>query len=289
MTMERSSTRRPGPSVRLRVAELKGATRTQHEDRVVTEEPLEIRLAEPGVAPRRASVTMRTPGHDFELAAGWLFHEGVIDGADDVARVAYCTDADLAPEQEFNVVTVTLRHPARRSPGARYPGITGASSACGVCGTESIEEVFAALGDRVSADRGEALSWPVVRRMPEAMKQRQRLFDVTGGLHAAALFSPDGDLIELREDVGRHNAVDKVSGARLLAGVARGPEVLVVSGRIGFEIVQKAVASEVSALVAVGAPTSLAVDLARRTGLCLVGWARGERAVVYAGAERLLD
>jgi FdhD protein len=290
MTIERSSTRRPGPSVRLRVTEIKGATRTQHEDRVVTEEPLEIRLSEPGSAPRRASVTMRTPGHDFELAAGWLFHEGVVDDAGDIDRVAYCTDTDLTPEQEFNVVTVTLRRPARRSPGARYPGITGASSACGVCGTESIEEVFAALGDRVaSRSPGEPLSWSVVRRMPEAMKERQRLFDVTGGLHAAALFSPDGDLLGLREDVGRHNAVDKVSGARLLAGVARGPEVLVVSGRIGFEIVQKAVASRVSALVAVGAPTSLAVDLARRTGLCLVGWARGERAVVYAAPERLLD
>ncbi len=288
MTIDRRSSRRPGPSVRVRVAEIKGATRTQHEDRVVTEEPLEIRLVEPGSAPRRVSVTMRTPGHDFELAAGWLFHEGVIDGADDLGQVAYCTDVDLTPEQEFNVVTVTLRRPARRSPGARYPGITAASSACGVCGTESIEEVFAALGDRVSSDsRGEVLSWAVVRQMPEAMKEQQRLFDVTGGLHAAALFSPDGSLLALREDVGRHNAVDKVSGARLLAGDHRGPEVLVVSGRIGFEIVQKAVASQILALVAVGAPTSLAVDLARRTHLCLVGWARDERAVVYAADDRL--
>lgn len=288
MTIDRRSGRRPGPSVRVRVAELKGATRTQHEDRVVTEEPLEIRLVEPGSAPRRVSVTMRTPGHDFELAAGWLFHEGVIDGADDLGQVAYCTDVDLTPEQEFNVVTVTLRRPARRSPGARYPGITAASSACGVCGTESIEEVFAALGDRVSTDsRGELLSWSVLRQMPEAMKEQQRLFDVTGGLHAAALFSPDGSLLALREDVGRHNAVDKVSGARLLARDHRGREVLVVSGRIGFEIVQKAVASQTLALIAVGAPTSLAVDLARRTHLCLVGWARDERAVVYAADDRL--
>ncbi|MDQ6642437.1 MAG: formate dehydrogenase accessory sulfurtransferase FdhD [Actinomycetota bacterium] len=263
--------------------------RIQREDRVVTEEPLEIRIAEPTAPPRRVSVTMRTPGHDFELAAGWLFHEGVIDGTDDLGQVAYCTDAGLTPEQTFNVVTVTLRHPGRRSPGARYPGLTGASSACGVCGTETIDEVFAALGERVDVPpRDEVLSWPVVRRMPEAMKEQQRLFDVTGGLHAAALFSPDGDLLALREDVGRHNAVDKVSGALLLAGASRGPEVLVVSGRIGFEIVQKAIASGVSALVAVGAPTSLAVDLARRSDLCLVGWARGERAVVYAGADRLV-
>jgi FdhD protein len=291
MTIDRSSTRRrPGPSVRLRVTEIKGATRTQHEDRVVTEEPLEIRLSEPGSPPRRVSVTMRTPGNDFELAAGWLFHEGVIESSEDLRQVAYCTDMDLTPEQEFNVVTATLAGPARRSPGARYPGITAASSACGVCGTESIDEVFAALGDRLSSrPRGDTLSWPVVRRMPEAMKEKQRLFDVTGGLHAAGLFSPDGTLLELREDVGRHNAVDKVSGARLLVGAARGPEVLVVSGRIGFEIVQKAVASGVTALVAVGAPTSLAVDLARRTNLCMVGWARGDRAVVYAGDDQLRD
>ena len=275
------------------MAEIKGATRTQHEDRVVTEEPLEIRLATgaPADPARRVSVTMRTPGHDFELAAGWLFHEGVIDAADDLSRVAYCTDVQLSAEQEFNVVTVTLSGPPRRSPGTRYPGITAASSACGVCGTESIEEVYAALGDRVSVPRSSdaTLSWSVVRRMPEMMRDQQRLFAVTGGLHGAALFSPDGDLLELREDVGRHNAVDKISGARLLAGAPRGEEVLVVSGRIGFEIVQKAVAARVSALVAVGAPTSLAVDLARRTNLCLVGWARGERAVVYAGDELLHD
>jgi FdhD protein len=121
------------------------------------------------------------------------------------------------------------------------------------------------------------------------MREQQRLFDRTGGLHAAALFSTDGDLLVLREDVGRHNAVDKVSGARLLGGEPRGPEVLVTSGRIGFEIVQKAVASGVVGLVAVGAPTSLAVALARRADLVLVGWTRGERAVVYHGAERLQD
>jgi FdhD protein len=284
-----SSARRPGPSVRLRVTEVKGAMRTQHEDRVVTEEPLEIRLSEPRNPPARVTVTMRTPGHDFELAAGWLFHEGVLGSTDDLASVVYCTDEDLTPEQEFNVVTVTLRVPARRTVGARYGGMTAATSACGVCGTESIDEVFATLGDRPPPDPATSLSWPVVRRLPEAMREQQRLFDRTGGLHAAALFSTDGDLLVLREDVGRHNAVDKVTGARLLAGAHRGPEVLVTSGRIGFEIVQKAVASGVVGLVAVGAPTSLAVDLARRAGLVLMGWTRDDRTVVYNGAERLRD
>ena len=209
----------------------------------------------------------------------------MLDSSEDIARVAYCTDVELSAEQEFNVVTVTLRVPARRSPAARYPGITAASSACGVCGTESIEEVLGVLGDR-AAPRAD-LAWDVLREMPDTMKARQRLFEQTGGLHAAALFEPEGVLLDLREDVGRHNAVDKVCGSRLLSGVRRGPEVLVVSGRIGFEIVQKAVASGVVALAAVGAPTSLALDLARRADLVLVGWVRGERAVVYHGAERI--
>ena len=283
-----STARRPGSSVRLRITEVKGAMRTQHEDRVVTEEPLEIRLAEPQTPPGRVSVTMRTPGHDFELAAGWLFHEGVVGSLDDLSSVAYCTDVDLTPEQEFNVVTATLRTPARRRVGPRYGGMTAASSACGVCGTETIDEVFATLGDRVAPVDGPTLAWDVVRRMPEAMRDQQRLFERTGGLHAAALFSPDGDLLVLREDVGRHNAVDKVSGHQLLSGGARGPEVLVASGRIGFEIVQKAVASRVVALVAVGAPTSLAVGLAQRAGLTVLGWTRDDRAVVYTGAERLV-
>ena len=282
-----STARRPGPSVRLRITEVKGAMRTQHEDRVVTEEPLEIRLAEPQTPPGRVSVTMRTPGHDFELAAGWLFHEGVVGSLDDLSSVAYCTDVDLTPEQEFNVVTATLRTPARRGVGPRYGGMTAASSACGVCGTETIDEVFATLGDRVAPVDSPTLAWDVVRRMPEAMRDQQRLFERTGALHAAALFSPDGDLLVLREDVGRHNAVDKVSGHQLLSGGARGPEVLVVSGRVGFEIVQKAVASRVVALVAVGAPTSLAVGLAQRAGLTVLGWTRDDRAVVYTGAERL--
>ncbi|RLV48660.1 formate dehydrogenase accessory sulfurtransferase FdhD [Nocardioides mangrovicus] len=273
---------RPGPSVRVRVTELDGERRTRHEDRVVTEEPLEIRLAEPGVEVRRVSVTMRTPGHDFELAAGWLRHEGVVAEHDDLAQVAYCTDVALAPEQELNVVTATLRREARRDPGARYPGITAASSACGVCGTQSIEEVFAAVGP-ARAPRLD-LDDQLLRRLPDAMREQQRLFDRTGGLHAAALFDADGRLLVLREDVGRHNAVDKVTGARLLADEPTTGRLLTVSGRIGFEIVQKAVAAGVGALVAVGAPTSLAVDLADRAGLPMLGWVRQGRAVVYTGS-----
>lgn len=270
------------------VTELRGEASTRHEDRVVTEEPLEIRLESPDEPARRVSVTMRTPGHDFELAAGWMFHEGVIDDAQDLRRVAYCTDVDLDPAQELNVVTVSLSGPERRSPGARYPGITSASSACGVCGTDSIEEVFAALARRTVPVPQVPVEIDLLRALPDRMREQQRLFDRTGGLHAAALSTRDGELVALREDVGRHNAVDKVSGQVLLSGTAR-PEapVLVTSGRLGFEIAQKAVAMGATALVGVGAPTSLSVDLAERAGLCLVGWARGERAVVYAGADRV--
>lgn len=289
--MTNSRARRPGPAVRHRVEEIRGATRIRHEDRLATEEPLEVRLAEPGEPDRRVGVTMRTPGHDFELAAGWLLHEGVIDTAEDIDRVAYCTDVDLSPQEEFNVVTISLRRPARRSPATRYPGITAASSACGVCGTESIGEVLGVLAGRVGSTPPLDLDWDVLRALPDRMREHQPLFDKTGGLHAAALFEPGGSLIALREDVGRHNAVDKVCGSRLLAGVRRGPEgspeVLVVSGRIGFEIVQKAVASGIVALLAVGAPTSLALDLARQADLALLGWVRGERAVIYHGAERI--
>ena len=274
--------------MRVDVREHDAGTTTRHEDRVVTEEPLEVRLGSPGVVPRRVSVTMRTPGHDFELAAGWMFHEGVLDATADLAQVAYCTDVDLTPQQEFNVVTVALAVAERRSPGGRYPGVTAASSACGVCGADSIDEVFAALARRPVPVPQHELDVDALRAMPDRMRQEQRLFERTGGLHAAALITPEGTLVALREDVGRHNAVDKVSGQLLLAGTPR-PEaaVLVTSGRLGFEIVQKAVAMGATAVVGVGAPTSLSVELATRSGLALLGWARGERVVVYAGADRV--
>jgi FdhD protein len=254
----------------------------RHEDRVATEEPLEIRLAWPGAAARRAWVTMRTPGHDFELAAGWLLHEGLLaDPRGDVAGVAYCTDEDLTPEQEFNVVTVTLARPPMRDPGHRHAAAAAGSSACGVCGKESVEEALTLArgpgwpGPRVSED--------VVRLLPDRLRERQTVFARTGGVHAAALTTADGDLLVVREDVGRHNAVDKVTGARLLAGASPAEACLVVSGRAGFELVQKAVAAGVGTLVAVGAPTSLSVRLALETGLGLYGFTSAGRCVQYAG------
>jgi len=272
--------RRPGPSVRTRVVEYAGDARVEHEDRLATEEPLEIRLAWPGSAARRIAVTMRTPGHDFELAAGWLVHEGVV-AADQIAAVRYCTDADLAPVEEFNVVTVEAAGPPLRLPDAR-----AVSSACGVCGKESITD---ALGATTRAAVDVRVPIDVVRELPGRLREEQPGFDRTGGLHAAGLFDVDGTRVVVREDVGRHNAVDKAVGAILLgtAGRAAMPGVLVLSGRVGFELVQKAAVSGIGLVVAVGAPSSLAVALAEEAGIGLVGFTRPDRCVVYAGDHRL--
>ncbi|WP_110183465.1 formate dehydrogenase accessory sulfurtransferase FdhD [Nocardioides solisilvae] len=318
MTATGGLPRRPGPSVRTRVTELQqqpepatdagghagpgtadgagadagaGDEARRHEDRLVTEEPLELRLGWPGRSPERAWLTMRTPGHDFELAVGWARHEGILgeaqaggdggDGGDGVLeRVAYCTDRALTREQEFNVVTVTLAGPPAVLPGHGHlrPGL--ASSACGVCGKESLERALAA--PQGARWEGPLPSPATVRRLPALLRARQPLFDRTGGSHAAGLFTADGDCLAVREDVGRHNAVDKVTGARLLAGDSAAAAVLVVSGRAGFELVQKAVAVGTGALVSVGAPTSLSVDLARRAGLALYGFTRPDRTVRYA-------
>ena len=251
-------------------------TEVAREDRLVTEEPLEIRVRVGGLAARRAWVTMRTPGHDFELAAGWLVNEGLAS-AGTLDQVAYCTDADLDPEQEFNVVTVTLGGPAELP--HRHVAASAGSSACGVCGKDSVSEALQVRsaapwsGDRPGAD--------VVRRLPDALRERQELFARTGGVHAAGLAAADGTLLVVREDVGRHNAVDKVVGARVLAGEPPAAACLVLSGRVGFELVQKAAASGIGSIVAVGAPTSLAARLAQEAGIELWGFTSPGRTVNY--------
>jgi FdhD protein len=285
--------RRPGPSTRVRVSEVRTGEATavlRHEDRLATEEPLEIRLSWPGRPAQRVAVTMRTPGHDFELATGFLFGEGVLADAGDLRTVAYCTDTTLAPEQEFNVVTVELGRPPRQEPAARYAGLAGASSACGVCGTESIDDVLALCELRSSSPSrwaGLRVGPEVLLGLPDRLREEQRVFESTGGLHAAGLFDASGAPYVVREDIGRHNAVDKVVGARLLAGETPAVPLLCVSGRIGFEIVQKATVADIGVLAAVGAPSSLAVQLAQRSGLCTAGFVRGGRFVVYSGGDRV--
>jgi FdhD protein len=271
----------------VRVVEYADGEVRRREDRLATEEPLEVRLAWPGVSPRRVGVTMRTPGHDFELAAGLLHAEGVLVGGD-IATVAYCTDRTLEPEQELNVVTVTLRRAPRRLPGPQPGTALAASSACGVCGTRSIAEVRALTGVRAATADATPVAAPVLRGLPDRLRPGQRVFAATGGLHAAALFDAAGEPLVVREDVGRHNAVDKAVGDRLLAGEPTRAAVLLVSGRAGFEIAQKAVAAGVGVLAAIGAPSSLAVRLAEEAGLCVVGFLSPRRFVVYSAPERVV-
>jgi FdhD protein len=225
---------------------------------------------------------MRTPGGDFELAVGFLFTEGLIDGRDDVLRVSYCED--LAPEeQRYNVVTVELgRALDERALRRNF----FASSSCGVCGKATLDDVAVHC---VPLAPGPGVTVRTILAMPEALRAAQRVFEQTGGLHAAGLFAPDGRLLSVREDVGRHNAVDKVVGEHLLAGgLPLAQRVLQVSGRIGFEIVQKAARAGIPVLAAVGAPSSLAVDAAERVGMTLVGFVRDGRCNVYTRPDRIL-
>jgi FdhD protein len=243
-------------------------------DPVVVEEPLEIQ-----VGGRPLVVTMRTPGHDAELAAGWLFAEGLIDAREDLLAL----DADAGAPGP-NVAGVRLRD-ARAADAARA---FLSAAACGVCGKSAIEQVFARGLPALPGGRPRiARAW--LEALPAGMRAAQPLFARTGGLHAAALFTAGGALVVLREDVGRHNAVDKVVGERLLAGAlpSLADCVLVLSGRAGFEIVQKAARAGIPVVAAVGAPSSLALRVADRCGMTLVGFLRADRFNVYTGMDRL--
>jgi len=228
---------------------------------------------------------MRTPGHDFELAAGLLHGEGLVE-PDALRSVAYCTDELLTPEQELNVVTVELDSPPPRAPAVRHDGFTAAASSCGVCGTQSIDDVLALCEVRRPADHP-VVPTDVLRSLPDQLREQQRVFASTGGLHAAGLFDVAGTPLVVREDIGRHNAVDKVVGARLLAGSPTAVPLLAVSGRVGFEIVQKAAAAGIGVVAAIGAPSSLAVRLAEEANVCVVGFLSAHRFVAYAAVDRI--
>ncbi len=256
---------------------------TERPDDLAVEEPLEIRLAfdQDGRRVRRGiSVTMRTPGHDGELAVGFLFTEGILASADQVA--------DIEEWGRGNVVRVGLA-PGVSVDLARLERHFYTASSCGVCGKAALEAV------RVKPDAAPIAGRPLVRadlirRLPETLRSAQGVFDRTGGLHAAALFDPEGQWIAVREDVGRHNALDKVIGASLLAGqLPLHDAILLVSGRASFELVQKAAVAGIPILAAVGAPSSLAVELAREHGLSLIGFVRSDRFNIYAGPDRVVD
>ncbi len=254
-------------------------------DLLAVEEPLEIRVVS-GPSGRRTrrsvSVTMRTPGHDEELAAGFLLGEGIITSHDQVERVRPCRGPGAGCR---NVITVELR-PGVDLDLARLERHFYASSSCGVCGKASLAAVQ--FGVRHRLRPGPVVAADVIHRLPRALRAAQAVFDRTGGLHAAALFDVRGRLLGLREDVGRHNALDKLIGAALLAGeVPLSERVLLLSGRAGFELVQKAVVAGIPILAAVGAPSSLAVELAREHGLTVLGFVRDGRFNIYSGGQRV--
>ncbi len=281
-------------TTRVQVTEHSQGDVRRRPDRLVTEEPMEVRCSWPGRPAVPVAVTMRTPGHDFELAAGLSFAEGLIGGdgrdwADRVTSVAYCADLPPGTRQDHNVVTVSLSVPPAVEPRQRTATVTAASSACGVCGADSVDAVVERLGPGGATLVSEARTVPVevVHGLPDALRDQQRVFGKTGGLHAAGLVDAEGDVEVVREDVGRHNAVDKVIGHRLLAARSPSADVLAVSGRLGYEIVQKAVVAAIPVVVAVGAPSSLSVELAQRAGVTLIGFADTRRFVVYSHPDRV--
>lgn len=272
---------------RRRVLRIRDGAVSERPDTLVAEEPLEIRLNGKALA-----ITMRTPGDDFALAAGFLVSEGVLGSADDLQSIVYCAGATADGSNTYNVVDV------KTAPGLVLPDITlernvYTTSSCGLCGKASLDAVRTtarwAIDDTDGGDTPPVrLGTELLAGLPDRLRAAQRVFDRTGGLHAAALFSEDGELLDIREDVGRHNAVDKLVGRALQDGrLPLSRAVLLVSGRASFELAQKAVMAGIPVLAAVSAPSSLAVDLAAETGLTLVGFLRGSSMNVYAGEHRI--
>jgi FdhD protein len=262
------------------VVAVRGASLEVRPDRIVGEAPLEIRAAGPGQEPVAVAVTMRTPGHEAELAVGFLRTEGLIDGPEVV-------DTEIGDPGTLNqpddTIVVRLSRPFDDSALAERHFVATAS--CGICGKASIDEVAvrcAPLPD------GPIVPRAVILALPDLLRAAQRAFDETGGLHAAALFTPAGELIAIREDVGRHNALDKIVGSQLLAGALPLHErILMVSGRVSFEIIQKAAVAGVPIVCAVSAPSDLAVETAERLGVTLVGFLRGDGFNVYSHDRRI--
>ncbi|GAA0367856.1 formate dehydrogenase accessory sulfurtransferase FdhD [Streptomyces blastmyceticus] len=279
-------------TARRRVIRIRDGAVGARPDTLVAEEPMEIRLNGKPLA-----ITMRTPGDDFALAAGFLVSEGVLGGAEELANIVYCAGATVgAPpavagggSNTYNVVDVRL------APGVPLPDIAlernvYTTSSCGLCGKASLDAVRTtarhAISDGPSPMR---LEPALLAALPDRLRAAQQVFERTGGLHGAALFSAEGELLDVREDVGRHNAVDKIVGRALQQGLLPlSGTVLLVSGRASFELAQKAVMAGIPVLAAVSAPSSLAVDLAAETGLTLVGFLRGSSMNVYAGEQRVV-
>ena len=255
----------------------------QVEDELVIEEPLEIRVAQQSLI-----VVMRTPGHDFELAAGFLYTESLIESVDDIEIIAYCEDtaSDSKHFSEFqNIVNVRLENGFDLEEHSGWQRNFHANASCGLCGKMTIESVKHRV-DPLTTDM--SLKQSLFYRLNDKLREAQSVFEKTGGLHAAGLFSENGQLLIVREDIGRHNAVDKVIGQALLSDMLPlDKHILMVSGRASFEIVQKALFARIPFIVAVSAASTLAVDLAEEGNITLIGFMRGQRMAVYSHPERI--
>jgi len=279
--------KRPASTTRFQIRRYKDQRLSNGRDWVVTEEPLEIRLLHhtpQGLTEFSFTVTMRTPGHDFELATGLLFAEGVVQRKDDIESMAFCVDNTI--DQHYNIVNVQLKQNVQLDP-ARFSRNVYTTSSCGVCGKASLEALT--LDGCLPIEDAIRVSASLLGQLPKRLRQQQALFEKTGGLHAAGLFDLQGKLRTVREDVGRHNAVDKVIGHHLINEPdALKQSMLALSGRAGYELLQKALRAGIPVVVAVGAPSSLAVDLARQFNLTLVGFTDEHGFNVYHGADRLV-
>ncbi|WP_326662129.1 formate dehydrogenase accessory sulfurtransferase FdhD [Streptomyces canus] len=267
---------------RRKVIRIRDGATSSRPDTLVAEEPLEIRLNGKPLA-----ITMRTPGDDFALAAGFLVSEGVLTQHHDLRNIVYCAGATTDGSNTYNVVDVTT------TPGTPIPDITlernvYTTSSCGLCGKASLDAVRTTTRWPINDTPPVRIEPDLLATLPDRLRAAQRVFDRTGGLHAAALFTEHGELLDIREDVGRHNAVDKLIGRALQNNnLPLSRAILLVSGRASFELAQKAVMAGIPILAAVSAPSSLAVDLATETGLTLVGFLRGHSMNVYAGEDRI--
>jgi len=262
------------------VQKVEGQSSTSCQDLLAVEEPLEIRIGDQTV-----SITMRTPGNDFDLAAGFLFTEGILQDSGQIRRIHW-SKSDGNPRQASNSVTVELEAGVEID-FARLERHFYTSSSCGVCGKASIEALEMQRCPVLPRDSPK-VDPAVIHRLPEILRSQQAVFAHTGGLHAAALFNAVGELVLLREDIGRHNAVDKLIGAEMLANhTPLDRHLILVSGRASFELVQKALMAGIPILAAVGAPSSLAVETAQRFNMTLAGFVRGGRFNIYSGASRI--
>lgn len=272
----------PGSKTKAQVWVVENRRARSRPDQIAIEEPLEIRLVSPQ---QTVAVTMRTPGADFDLTAGFLYSEGVVSQRQDILRMSYCVASDVDSEQRYNIINVSLREGLLPDlqPLERHFFTT---SACGVCGKASIEALQ--LRGCPVIPTGMEVPAEVIYSLPDKLRSAQGIFTATGGLHAAGLFDAQGQLLRLREDVGRHNALDKLVGSALLAlELPLNNHIVMVSGRSSFEILQKCLTAGVPIVCAVSAPSSLAVALAREFGITLVGFLRGQRFNVYSGFERI--